>query len=358
MRALHVIGPASGGMRRAAVLLVDGLLRLGVDAELASAGSGVAGWRLLRRRIAAQRPDVLHAHGLHAAALCALAAPLARIPLVVSVHSVPFHAPAGPGRVGRAWLAAFDAFPRADVLVLAVSEALAEWLRCRLAARRGWVRVAPPPAIAEEFQPVWPPELARRRLALADEGAYVGYVGRLSREKGVDLLLRAWSRACGRGRTDRPARLVLVGDGPEGPRLRALAARLGLGERVVWAGRRADAGALMPAFDVVAMPSRSEGLGLAALEALACGVPVIASRVGGLPEALDGGRFGLLVGPDDEQAWARALADVLSRPLPWRWRARLAAPWVRERFTPVRAAAAVVEGYRELLERAGRGPAP
>jgi glycosyltransferase involved in cell wall biosynthesis len=138
------------------------------------------------------------------------------------------------------------------------------------------------------------------------------YVGRFSVQKGVDVLLRAWAEV-ERDRSDY--RLRLVGDGPEGGRLRALAAELRL-RRVTWTGGLAPEAACQALAEamVACMPSRWEGMPLVALEAMACGRPVVASDVGGLSELVVAGETGLLVPPDDPEALAGALLPMLRNP--------------------------------------------
>jgi glycosyltransferase involved in cell wall biosynthesis len=123
--------------------------------------------------------------------------------------------------------------------------------------------------------------------------------------KGVDVLLEALARL-------EPApRLWIAGDGPERGALEALAKQLGLAERVHFLGRCDDTGDLLAACDVFVMPSRLEGLGVAALEAMAAGRPVVASRVGGLAGLVVHERTGLLVPSDDVASLADALRRVL-----------------------------------------------
>lgn len=155
------------------------------------------------------------------------------------------------------------------------------------------------------------PEQGRERTRLA-LGADIGTtvllsMGRLVRRKGFDVLLEALAR------TPIPRRwqLWLAGDGGERQRLETLAARRGLGAAVRFLGRRADRGDLLAACDLYVQPSRAEGLGIAALEAMAAGRPVLASRVGGLRHSVSEGRVGLLVPPDDPVALAEALACLI-----------------------------------------------
>ncbi len=136
----------------------------------------------------------------------------------------------------------------------------------------------------------------------------VGAVARLSPEKGLDVLLRAVARLVDGG---TPLRVVLAGEGPRHGRLARLAGRLGIAERVDFRGEvpHEQVPAVLAELDIFVMPSRAEGFGVAALEAQAAGLPVVASRVHGIPDAVQDGGTGLLVPPGDEAA----LADGISR---------------------------------------------
>jgi glycosyltransferase involved in cell wall biosynthesis len=145
-------------------------------------------------------------------------------------------------------------------------------------------------------------------LGVESASAVVGAVGRLVRQKGFDTLLAALPALLAR----RPGtQLAVVGEGPERESLARLARARGVGEAVVFAGFRPDAPRLLPAFDVLAVPSRREGAPLVTLEAMAAGVPVVASAIPGIDEQITDGVEGLLVPPDDPPALAAALARVL-----------------------------------------------
>jgi len=139
----------------------------------------------------------------------------------------------------------------------------------------------------------------------------IGAVARLSKEKGLRYLLEAFAMVAGRY---PQARLVLAGDGPERRRLERLSARLGVAERVRFLGEvpHEQVPAVLQGFDVFAMPSTYEGFGVAALEAEAMEVPVVASNVHGIPDVVVDGETGLLVPPRDRQALASALERLLS----------------------------------------------
>jgi glycosyltransferase involved in cell wall biosynthesis len=158
---------------------------------------------------------------------------------------------------------------------------------------------------------------AALRAALGVAAPMVLAVGRLVPIKGHDVLVRA--SAIAGARAGRPLELVVLGDGPERERLRALAARLGVALRLPGRVPRRDVAAHLRAADVFVQPSRvtaggrSEGLPVAALEALAVGLPVIASDSGGLAELAGqaGGAVDLFV-PDDATALAAAIGRRLS----------------------------------------------
>ncbi|MDE2483080.1 MAG: glycosyltransferase [bacterium] len=153
----------------------------------------------------------------------------------------------------------------------------------------------------------------RRALGVPERGRYVGYVGRLTREKGIDELISAFALLRANG---TEAGLLVVGGAQRGsrvPELRALAARFGVAEHVHFLGaipnaRVADA---FRAADVVAVPSHYEAFGLVALEARACGVPVVASDVGGLRDLVTPASGGARVAPGDLAGWARELGAAL-----------------------------------------------
>jgi N-acetyl-alpha-D-glucosaminyl L-malate synthase BshA len=142
-----------------------------------------------------------------------------------------------------------------------------------------------------------------------------------------------------------PAVLVLVGDGPERPAVEAEAERLGVSEQVRFLGKVDAVADLLRAADLFLLPSASESFGLGALEAMACGVPVVASRVGGLPEVVRDGATGALVQVGDVDAMANRALELLQ---PERWReVRAAAVAHTEQFHEAR----IVPMYEALYER-------
>lgn len=109
-------------------------------------------------------------------------------------------------------------------------------------------------------------------------------------------------------------RFVLVGTGPLGPRLKSRARELGIDSQIVFTGFRQDSDALMKQFDIFCLPSLSEGLSSAILSAMACRLPVVATRVGGIPELVVDGVTGFLVAPRDSNALCHALSQLITSP--------------------------------------------
>lgn len=172
-------------------------------------------------------------------------------------------------------------------------------------------------------------------------GPVVGAVGRLDPQKGFDVLVRALARL-------PTVSAVVVGEGPEREALNALAERLGVSDRLVLAGPRASARAVIRGFDVLAVPSRFEGLPLVVLEAMAARVPVVAAAVGDVADAVTDGETGVLVAPDDPEGLAAAI-DTLVRDAALRDRLaeRARTAWA-ERFDATRMAAEYERLYAEV----------
>ncbi len=186
----------------------------------------------------------------------------------------------------------------------------------------------------------------------AARGSYLLAVGRLGRMKGFDLLIDAFSRAD----VDGSIRLVIVGDGPERESLVSSAERAGLGERVVFTGAmttQSVANAMSGAIAVV-VPSRAEAFGIVALEAWRAGVPVVMTSRGGATDFMTDGHDGLLIDPEDEAAFARALLEITRDGV---LRKRLAENGTRRvsEFTWTRVVDAYESLYRSVLEPASDG---
>jgi glycosyltransferase involved in cell wall biosynthesis len=171
----------------------------------------------------------------------------------------------------------------------------------------------------------------------------VGSLGRLAPQKGYDVLVRALAEL-------PDVNAVIVGDGEERKRLHALATELGVSERLHILGWESDPRNYLTSFDLFVLPSRYEGFPLSIVEAMQAGLPVVASDVGSVAEALDGERAGLLVAPDDVGALVRAIAGLLADE---ERRARLGAH-AREVALARYTSRAMADGFMRLYERGAR----
>jgi glycosyltransferase involved in cell wall biosynthesis len=290
--------------------------------------------RLLRR----ERPDVFHAH-MSSPVACKwglAAAVLARVPAVMGTVQVGAYEP--PNRSAYWQL---RALARGVGRYLAVSREIADELVERLDWPAEKIEVAYNAVDVERAAVPAPPGL-REQLGGSETRPLVLTPARLDAQKGHPTLLEAIA--------ELPEALFLfAGEGPERGALEAQAAELGVAGRVRFLGRREDVPRLLAACDVFALPSLYEGSSLAVLEAMAAGIPIVSSAIGGTEELIEDGRSGLLVPPGDAPALAAALRRVLSdaelrRNLAARARERVDAGLTREQNA---ARAELV--YRDLL---------
>lgn len=252
--------------------------------------------RAVRAILQDTAPDVLHTHGYRPDVL---AAPQARREGVATVTTV--HGFSGGSMKNRLyeWLQrrAFRTFDG----VVAVSARLGEEL----------VGTGVPADIVSSVPNAWSLPgaplsryAARQRLQLPQDVPVIGWVGRMNQAKAPDVMLEAFASV----EDSRPL-LSLVGDGPLRPSLELRVGREAAGSRVRWHGEVSQAGRLLPAFDALAITSRTEGTPMVLLEAMAAGVPIVTTAVGGIPAVVSSSEA-VLVEPGDAQGIARAL-DVI-----------------------------------------------
>ena len=262
----------------------------------------------LRQVLSREQPDVVHAHGLRAGALAALALSLAlrpsraALPLVVTVHN----APPSAGVNGRIYQGLEFLAARSAAVALCVSGDLEDRMR-RAGARDVRRALVPPYAPNASSSPAASadPDAIRRELGTEDRPLILA-AGRLAPQKGFGTLIEA-----ARGWPDlTPVPLLAIaGAGPLRDELAAAAAPLG--RSVVLLGQRADVPSLLAVATVFVLPSRWEGQPLILAEALRAGRPIVATRAGGIPD-LTGDDAALLVPPDDPAALAEAVRRVLT----------------------------------------------
>jgi glycosyltransferase involved in cell wall biosynthesis len=232
-----------------------------------------------------------------------IAARMARVPVVVScLHTTGW--PDEIGRLNHLLTPLNDAF-------VGVADAHGRHLVDVENFPAGRVHVIRNGVDTERFQPAVDTNSIRSELGLAPDAQLVIIVARLSTEKNhrlfLDVAARLRDRAPG-------AHFLIVGDGPLRESLQARAAQQGISDRVHFLGIRRDVPTLLAAADVFALTSDMEASPMSILEALACGTPVVATRVGSVPETVRQGATGFLVPPGDVQAMADCLLALLTDP--------------------------------------------
>ena len=317
VRVLHVVRPAAGGIRQHVLLLLDFLdpvqvtnsvaapseflasfesrfLFASVRLDIAPRLSPIWDFKLARAltRAQPQFSDVVHAHGLRAAWVAALARRRHPFPLIFTAHNTVERSL--PSQLALAFIS------RHCTRIVAVSQSVAASLTAN-GVSPAKLQVISNGVDLTHFLPSENSHAeARAALGLPDAAYVVVSAARFSPEKGLDVLLKA-------AKQRKHMTFLIAGDGPQ---FETLSRDLPPNVRLL--GRLADVRPLLFAADVFAMPSRREGQGIAALEAMAAGVPVVASHVGGLAEMLTDGETALLVPPDDPDALAVALSRLQS----------------------------------------------
>jgi len=297
--------------------LVDGLRARGMGVTLVTPGHGALAARAaaagfgvrplaahgdldllyvvrLARLLARERADLVHLHTARAAWLGGLAARLAGVPAVVTRRQ--------DKRLAGSWKREL-VYRRLARAAIGIAPRVTEQIRATgaEAGRIGTIWSSVDPA---RLVPRAPRDVLRAELQLRPDEFVVATAAQLVERKGLDVLLAALALLP----PQRPVVALVAGDGPERARLDALARALPGPHRAVLLGHVANVADVVGAADAFALPSRAEGLGVAALEAMALGLPVVATRVGGLEQAV--GACGLLVPPDDAAALAAAVASL------------------------------------------------
>jgi glycosyltransferase involved in cell wall biosynthesis len=318
----HEVGVASSGGWRADDLARDGIRTLEVPLRAPGPVTVLRAAARLRREVARRPVDLVHAHNVRASVAARLGT---RAPLVTTVHGL---ADADYPRAAR--------LLRRSDLVVAVSQDVADRLTTAGLPEQQLRVIENAVADAGDVDRA----TARRELGLEPDRPVVLCVARLAAPKRVDLLLDAWP-ALG-----TQALLLVAGDGPDRPALERRAA--GLEGRVEFLGDRRDVRRLLAAADLLVLPSDREGLPMTVLEAMAAGVPVVASAVGGLasfdPDTIE------LVTPGSADAVGAAVVRVLADPDRSRHLAASAGAVVRRRYSSSGMRSAYENVYEELLD--------
>lgn len=300
----------------------------------------------LARHIVRHRIDIVHAYSFYGNVFALPPARLARTPVVIA--SIRDRAPYLTAMQKRAQRYVC----RLADCILVNADAVKDWLigegydGAKIVVIRNGVDLSRFEEPADSLK-------LRRELGLPTGVPVVTVVSRLNRMKGLEQFLESAAAI----RTRVPdARFLIVGETSPNDRpylsvLTGLAGRLGLSDRVVFAGLRTDVPQLLASATVSVMPSLNEALSNVLLESMAAGVPVVATRVGGTPEAIEDGVNGLLVPPADPNALANAICHLLAEPEMARRLGRAARESINERFSIDRMVSATEELYLSLLDK-------
>ena len=293
-------------------------------------------WVIYRRRV-----DLLHVNSYVPGNYARLAAALMQVPIVID-H---WH---GFTRFNRKRRLICRVLGRFTDLSLAVSRGVRDYLVTQGGLDPAKVRVVPNGVEVAAIDAARPGNEVRRALGLPEGVPVIGLVGRLDHwGKGHKELFTAMAQI----RERHPVHALIVGGGRRETEVRQSAASLGLSEVVHFLGPRQDVPDLLNAMNIFVLPSYSEGVSLALLEAMAAGLPVVATAVGGTPEVVVHGENGLLIPPRDAGALAAALERLLSDPAWARQLGAKARTHVREHFSLDRLGREINAIYEELVEK-------
>jgi glycosyltransferase involved in cell wall biosynthesis len=321
----------------------------GLSRDLSPVHDAVAAWRIARiiRRV---RPDVVHTHTAKAGAIGRVAALLAgpgRRPVVV--HT--FHGHVLRGYFGTAGTLLFRAIETAlarvtDRLIAVSPEVRDELVGLHVAPREKFSVVRLGIELEPRVRFEGDAAEVRRRHGIPADKFVVGWFGRMTAVKRTDDLLTMLAGVRVRG---IDALLLLVGDGDDRERLEQRAHDLGLARSCLFVGYQEDVAPWYAICDAVVLTSASEGTPVTIIEALAAGRPVVATRVGGVPDVVDEGETGFLVRPRDTHALAERLEILAGDPQRGVAMGELGRQRVLERYAVDRLVSDVDALYRELL---------
>ncbi len=301
------------------------------------------------RHVSRQGVDIVHSYSFYGNVFAVPPARLARTPVVIaSIRDLGLYLTPLQKRVQRYVCRLADC-------VVVNAEAVKTWLvsegydAARIVVIRNGVDLT-------RFSGPAQPDRVRQEFALPAGVPLVAVASRLSRLKGLEQFLEAAAVV----RHQSPeVRFLVIGEAPPHDlpyldELKALAARLGLGDRVIFTGLRSDVPTLLAGADVAVMPSLNEALSNALLESMASGAAVVATRVGGTPEAVVDGETGLLVPPDDVASLSFAVIRLLEAPALAKRLGCAARQSIADRFSIDRMATTTEHLYGDLLARAAR----
>jgi len=267
---------------------------------------------LILHYIRRENPIIVHTHTSKAGFLGRVAAWLSRVPIVIQTpHGHVFFGHFNPAGSKFFLLLERIAARITHRLVALTDRERMDYVRLGVAPARKLVTIHSGVDIARfgiEQSDGWP---ARKGTNGFGDAVVIGYVGWLLPVKGVMALVKAMKVICD---SCPDAKLMLAGKGGQEAELRIAAQRLGIGDNVVFCGWSDRIEELLPLFDMLVLPSLNEGMGRVLVEAMAAGLPIVASDAGGIPDLVQDGKNGILFPPGDAQALADGILSLIRRP--------------------------------------------
>jgi len=303
-------------------------------------------WGLIgiQRHLRELQPDIVHTFLLTASLYGRLAAMLARVPIIICTEvNIYEH------KRGRHALAERLLMQGTDRVIVS-AESVREFYIQQVHADPARVDVVYNAVDWSQLETTMTPQALRASAGVPADAPLAGIIARLTEQKAHRYLFDAMASTAGLA----PLHLLVVGDGDLRDDLRARVERLGLSARVHFLGARRDLGNLLAAIDLFVMPSLWEGLPLSMVLAMGAGLPVVATRVAGIPEVVQDGVTGVLVPPADVTGLGSAMAKLVSDPALRQTLGAAAAAFVRPRFGVDRYVESVTRVYDRLLAEAGR----
>jgi glycosyltransferase involved in cell wall biosynthesis len=306
----------------------------------------------LIRFLKKERYHIVHTHNSKAGFVGRLAAKSASVPVIVhTVHGFAFHdrEPAwrqmlfrNLERLASHWC---------DRMIF-ISQPLIEWaLQERIVDRQKVLKIYSGIDLTH-FHPVTDNEKKslRRKWGIREESAVIGIVSKLWEGKGHEILIRAFKEL---KEEINDAVLAIVGEGYLHGKLVNLVHRLGLADSVIFTGFQMDVSEIMATFDVAVLPSLFEGMGRVLLEAMAMEKPVVASRVGGIPDLVHDGVNGILIAPGSVQELRSSLLKTLRNPVMAREMGKQGRKRIKAEFSVDTMVQSIQRVYHELLRKKG-----
>ncbi len=319
------------------------LIKNGIKVSILGISTHHNPWNVfkLTRLLKNAGPDIVHTHGYFASVIGRLAARRARIPgIVTHVHSTYWD-------YKKRHIRTEQKLSRFTDKIICCSTAVENFVKDRENIKDGKTTVIYNGVDEQRFSPVKDLKSVWAQIKINEGSPAIGTVSSLTPHKGHEHLIQAAALVL---ESFPSARFLIVGDGFLRARLEDQAQNLNISSSVVFTGERTDIPEILSLMDVFVLPSFSrEGLGLAILEAMAVERPVVATEIGGIPEAVIKGKTGLLVPPGDSDAMAQAIIELLKDPKKAKEMGEKGRARVLDKFTKTKMLSKIQDVYQSLM---------